>query len=91
MTLQCDGVNNIGAFIMKLINKDLTREKVWVNVCGNQIYAEVFSKAHGKWVIDTYFKDFGFEVDRELCELTIKTIYKLWRLENPKVYLAFGN
>ena len=91
MTLQCDGVNNIGAFIMKLINKDLTREKVWVNVSGTQLYAEVFSKVHGKWTTETYFEDYGFEVDKELCKLTIQKIYRLWDLRNPELYLAFGN
>ena len=76
---------------MKVINKDLTHEKMWVNVCGNQFYAEIFSKVHGKWTTEVYFKDYNFEIDKELTQLTIKEIIRLWNLSNPKVYLAFGN
>lgn len=76
---------------MKVINKDLTSEKVWVNVSGSQIYAEIFSKVHGKWTTQTYFKDYNFDIDRELCDSTIREIKRLWDLKNPKLYLAFGN
>lgn len=74
-----------------IINKDLTKEKVWVNVSGTQFYAEIFSKVHGKWTTQTYFEDFGFEVDKELTNLTIKKICNLWGLNNPKLYMCFGN
>lgn len=76
---------------MKVINKDLTHEKMWVNVSNTQFYAEIFSKVHGKWKVETYFEDFGFEVDKELMNLTIKNIINLWKLKNPKLYIAFGN
>ena len=76
---------------MRIINKDLTKQKVWVNVSGSQIYIEVFSKVHGKWTTETYFEDYSFEVDRELMTIVIKNVIKLWNLKNPKVYIAFGN
>lgn len=76
---------------MKIINKDLTQEKIWVNVSGSQFYAEVFTKVHGKWTTQTYFENFNFEVDKELCKLTIQKIYRLWNLNNPKLFLCFGN
>lgn len=76
---------------MRLVNKDLTQAKVWVNVSNGEFYAEVFSKVHGKWTTQTYFKSYDFEIDKELTQLTIKEIIRLWNLSNPKVFLAFGN
>lgn len=76
---------------MRVINKDLTKEKIFVNVSGGQIYIEVFSKVKGKWKIESYFEEYNFEVDKELTNLTISTVKRLWNLKSPKVYLAFGN
>ena len=72
---------------MKLINKDLTRERVWVSITNNQIYARIFSHKSSKWIVDTYFVSYNFEVDSELVESTIKHICRTWGLRNPKVII----
>ena len=73
-----------------IINKDLTKEKVCINVNGSQLYAEILVKVHGKWKTECYFKDFGFEIDHELTKLMIKEIYELWGLKAPRLYVAWN-
>jgi hypothetical protein len=69
-----------------LVNKDLTRESLRIYVSNHQIYAKIFHKSHhGKWETEEYFKDYGFEIDREHTKLTIKEIKRLWGLQNPKL------
>lgn len=70
---------------MKLVNRDMTRECVTIYTKGNQIYAEIWSKTSQKWKIETYFKDYGFPVDKELISSTVRYIKRIWGLKNPKV------
>lgn len=73
---------------MKLVNKDLTRETVRICVTGTQIYARILSKnASHKWEVTTFFKDHGFEVDKELVESTIQYIIRIWSLKSPKIII----
>ena len=76
---------------MRLVNKDITQEKIWVNVSNGEFYAEIFYKVRGKWKTEVYFRNYDFEIDRELCNSTIRYIIRECKLSNPKVFLAFGN
>ena len=73
---------------MKLMNRDLTKESVVVYVTGNQIYIEVFAKIHGKWVKETFFQSFDWEIDQEYVNGTVRYIKRTWGLKDPQVVVV---
>ena len=70
---------------MRIINRDLTKEKITVYVTNHQIYIEIFVKYHGKWVKETYFQSYDWEIDQEYVNGTVKYIMHTWNLKNPVV------
>lgn len=75
---------------MKVLNKDMTRESIKLFVTNNhQIYAEVFVKHHGKWVKQTYFQSYDWEIDHSYVYGTIKFIIRTWGLKDPKIEVTF--
>ena len=73
---------------MRIINKDMTRESVKVFVTKHQIYAEIWSKSHGKWEKSEYFVSYDWEPDIELVRSTISYIKRNWDLKDPKVIVS---
>lgn len=71
-----------------LVNKDLTRASITLHITNNQIYAEIWSKSHGKWEKDTYFQSYDWEVSMDMVDTTISYIIRTWNLKNPKVILG---
>lgn len=69
---------------MKLVNRDLTREKITVYVTNHQIYIEIFVK-YSKWVKETYFQSYDWEIDQEYINSTVRFIKRTWGLKNPKI------
>lgn len=72
---------------MRIINKDLTREKIKLFITNNQIYVEIFAKIHGKWVKETFFQSYDWEIDSEYVQGTIKYIIRTWGLKDPQVII----
>lgn len=71
-----------------LVNKDLTRSSITVYVTnGHQIYVEIFAKIHGKWVKETFFQSYDWEIDSEYVQGTIKYIIRTWGLKDPQVII----
>ena len=70
---------------MRIINKDLTQEKVSVYTTNHQIYVKIWSKVHGRWTISTYFQSYDWEIDDSIKQSTIKYIVRTWNLKNPKI------
>ena len=70
---------------MKLINKDLTKEKIEMFITNNQIFVKIFHKETGKWTTSTYFQSYDFSIDEELISSTIKYITYTWSLKAPVV------
>lgn len=72
---------------MKLVNRDMTKEAVTVYVTGSQIYVEIHAKIHGKWVKETFFQSYDWEIDQEYINGTIKYIIRTWGLKDPQVII----
>lgn len=72
---------------MRIVNRDLTKESVYVYVSSNQIYARIWFKNHGKWEVNEYFQSHDFLIDKEIITTTIKYIKRTWGLSNPVVVI----
>ena len=73
---------------MRIVNRDLTKETVKVFVTGNQIYAKIWSKNHGKWGTEEYFQSYDWNIDEELISSTIKYIIRVWSLKAPRIVVV---
>lgn len=69
---------------MRIINKDLTKESIHIYITNNQVYAEIHNKTHGKWVMETFLKEY-IDIDEDTIKSTIKYIIRTFGLKNPKV------
>lgn len=70
---------------MRIINRDLTRERIVAYITNNQIYIKIWYKTHGKWVSEFYFQSYDWEIDSEMVNSTIEYVKRTWGLKNPKV------
>lgn len=73
---------------MRIINKDLTREKIKLFITNNQIYVEIFVKYKGKWVNETYFQSYDWKPDDEYINGVVKFIIRTWGLKNPQIIIS---
>lgn len=72
---------------MRIINRDLTKEKIVVHTTDHQIYVEIHAKIHGKWVKETFFQSYDWEIDQEYVNSTVRFIKRTWGLKDPRIII----